>query len=280
MLYSHYIALSLKGQMQYRASFTMLSVSTFVSSAFEFVGIWALFDRFGALKEWTLPEVALFYGIVNMSMAIAKATSRGFDKFDATIKQGNFDRLLLRPRSTVLQLLGQELQLMRIGHFLQGFFILIYAVYTLNIAITLPKIILIVVAILSGTCVFGGLFILRATLCFWTTEGLDLLNAVTYGGQETARYPVSIYKKWFRNLFTYVIPLACISYYPALAVLNHPRPTRQPPLVPLALPPHWPTLLHPHPPILARGHPSLPINWQLNLNTTHGWKGPLCSWCV
>lgn len=208
--------------MQYRASFAMLTISHFFGSALEFVGIWALFDRFGALKQWTLPEVALFYGIVNMSMAIAKATSRGFDKFDATIKQGHFDRLLLRPRSTILQLLGQELQLMRVGHFLQGLLILIYAIHTLNIAITMPKILLILAATLSGACVFGGLFVIRATICFWTTEGLDLLNAVTYGGQETARYPLSIYTKWFRNLFTYVIPLACMSYYPALAILSRP----------------------------------------------------------
>jgi len=221
-LYRHYIALSFKGQMQYRASFIMLTTSHFVGSALEFVGIWALFDRFGSLKDWSLPEVALFYGIVNMSMALAKATSRGFDKFDTTIKQGTFDRLLLRPRSTVLQLLGQELQLMRVGHFLQGLAILFYATSSLNTLWTLPKMGLIFAAIISGACIFGGLFVLRATICFWTTEGLDLLNAVTYGGQETARYPLSIYQKWFRNLFTYVIPLACISYYPALAILNRP----------------------------------------------------------
>ena len=214
--------------MQYRASFIMLSTSIFISSALEFVGIWALFNRFGQLKTWTLAEVALFYGIVNMAMAIAKAASRGFDHFSTTIRQGDFDRLLLRPRSTVLQLLGQELQLMRIGHFLQGLFILLYAAYVLDIAWTIPKALLVVASVLGGACVFGGLFILRATLCFWTTESLDLINAVSYGGQETARYPLSIYHKWFRRFFTYVIPLACISYYPALVILNRTDPLGSP----------------------------------------------------
>lgn len=221
-LYRHYISLSFRGQMQYRASFIMLSFSIFLGSSLEFLGIWALFDRFGQLKTWTLAEVALFYGIVNMSMSIAKAVSRGFDHFSNTIRQGDFDRLLLRPRSTVIQLLGQELQLMRIGHFLQGLAVLCYAAYILDVAWTPAKLVLLTSAIIGGASIFGGLFVLRATLCFWTTEGLELLNAVSYGGQETARYPLSIYKKWFRSLFTYVIPLACISYYPALAILNKP----------------------------------------------------------
>lgn len=221
-LYKHYIALSFRGQMQYRASFIMLTISIFLSSGLEFIGIWAIFDRFGQLKSWTLAEVALFYGIVNMGMAIAKAVSRGFDHFATTIRNGDFDRLLLRPRNTVLQLLGQELQLMRIGQFTQGFLVLCYAAYILDITWTVPKITLVMASTLACASVFGGLFVLRATLCFWTTESLDLINAVSYGGQETARYPLSIYRKWFRRFFTYVIPLACISYYPALVILDRP----------------------------------------------------------
>jgi ABC-2 type transport system permease protein len=68
--------------------------------------IWVLFLRFGDLKLWRLEEVCLFYGVVNISFALADAVSPGFDVFGPQyIKTGNFDRLLLRPRSVVLQLL-------------------------------------------------------------------------------------------------------------------------------------------------------------------------------
>ena len=36
------------------------------------------------------------------------------------VASGDFDRLLVRPRSTVLQLLGQELALRRLGRLVQG----------------------------------------------------------------------------------------------------------------------------------------------------------------
>ncbi len=223
-LYGRYIALSLRGQMQYRLSFIMLSLGTLLGAGMEFLGVWSLFDRFEHLRDWRLAEVALFYGMVNLAMALTKTASYGFDRFEQWIRSGDFDRLLLRPRSTALQLLGQRLQAMRIGQFAQGLTVLLWAISALDIAWSVPKVMLLVLAIVSGACVFYSLFILRATLCFWTTQGMELVNALSYGGVETARYPLSIYRPWFRHFFTFVVPLACISYYPALAILGRADP--------------------------------------------------------
>ncbi|MGQ9629985.1 MAG: ABC transporter permease [bacterium] len=223
-LYFRYIGISIRGQMQYRASFAMLSVGHFLITGIEFLGIWVLFDRFGNLRGWALPEVALFYGMINVAFSISDATSRGFDIFAGMVKSGDFDRLLLRPRSTALQLAGQELTLRRIGRFSQGLVVLLWAASELDIAWSPAKIALIVSAILGGACLFFGLIVLQATLAFWTTETLEIMNTMTYGGVETAQYPLAIYRTWFRRFFTLVIPLACVNYFPALAILERPDP--------------------------------------------------------
>ena len=219
-LYGRYIGISFRGQMQYRASFIMLSLGHFLMTGLEFIGIWAMFDRFGSLEGWTLPEVALFYGLINMAFSLCDATSRGFDVFHTMVKSGEFDRLLLRPRSTVLQLAGQELTLRRIGRFSQGLIIFIWAAHALGIYWTLGKLLLLLFTVLGGAALFYGLIVLQATLAFWTTESLEVMNTMTYGGVETAQYPLSIYRGWFRRFFTYVVPLACVSYYPSLAILD------------------------------------------------------------
>jgi ABC-2 type transport system permease protein len=46
------------------------------------------------------------------------------------------------------------------------------------------------------------------------------MNCTTYGGVETAQFPLTIYKPWFRDVFTFVIPLATINYFPAHAILG------------------------------------------------------------
>jgi len=227
-LYFRYIGISIRSQMQYKASFIMSAVGHMFVCLIEFVGIWALFDRFGSLRGWTLPEIALFYGIAHTAFALAEGFSRGFDIFPSMVRSGDFDRLLLRPRSTVFQVMAQELQMMRIGRFLQGLGILLWAAFSLNVVWTLPRILLTIGAVLGGVSIFSGFFVLQATMSFWTIDTLEIVNTITYGGVETAQYPLTIYRTWFRRFFTFVVPLALINYFPALAILDRPDPLGTP----------------------------------------------------
>jgi len=223
-LYGRYLGASLRSQMQYRASAIMQAFGSMVTIVTEFAAIWALFDRFGSLSGWSLYEIMLFYGTVNVAFSIAEASARGFDTFSRMIRGGDFDRILLRPRSPALQIAGQELQTMRVGRLLQGLAILIWGSVAMGLTWTVGKALVMLFAVIGGACLFAGLFILQATLCFWTTESLEVLIIVTYGGTETAQYPVTIYRKWFRQFFTYIVPLAAVTYYPIAYVLGRTDP--------------------------------------------------------
>ena len=131
---------------------------------------------------------------------------------------------LLRPRSAILQLATQQLTLRRLGRLVQGLIVLSWAGFALHLVWSPAKILLVCFTILGGGSFFSGLMILQATLSFWTIESPEIMNIVTYGGVETARYPLTIYQPWFRRFFTFGIPLACVSYYPILALLDRPDP--------------------------------------------------------
>ncbi len=227
-LYGRFLSVSVRSQMQYRASFAMLAVGHTITTGLEFVAILVLFDRFGTLVGWSLREVAFIYGVVNISFSFADAMSRGFDMFGAMVKSGDFDRLLTRPRSTALQLAGQELTLRRVGRFAQGLAALVWACFGLDIDWSVIKVGLLLGAVAGGACLFSGLIVLQATLAFWTTETLEIMNTVTYGGVETTQYPMNIYRPWFRGLFTFVVPLACVSYFPSLAIMGVEDPLGSP----------------------------------------------------
>ena len=221
LLYLRLIAQSIRAQLQYRASFLLMAFGSFVASVVEAVGIWALFERFGTLGEWRLAQVAFLYGLVNAAFASCEALGRGFDIFARDfVKTGAFDRLLLRPRSTVLQLAGHEFQLHRLGRLAQGILVLGWAIWMLEIDWQPWRVALLAVTFCSALAFFYALFIFQATLAFWTTESLELMNTLTYGGTETAQYPLAIYRPWFRRFFTYVVPLGCISYFPAVAIFG------------------------------------------------------------
>ena len=62
-------------------------------------------------------------------------------------------------------------------------------------------------------------------------ESLEIVNAVTYGGVETAKFPLTIYRPWLRRFFTLVVPLACVNYFPAHALLERTEPLGSPMLL-------------------------------------------------
>jgi len=214
--------------MEYRANTFLYVIGQFLITGIEFLAIWSLFDRFGSLEGWSLPQVALLYGMANISMALATAFTRGFEVFDQMVKAGGFDRLLLRPRSTALQVTAQHLHLARLGRLVQGLAVLVWAVAALDVEWGVGKPVLLVAAVLGGACLFSALFVLQATMCFWTTESLEIVNTVTFGGLETAQYPIAIYARWFRRFFTFVIPLACMNYFPSVAITGGPDPVGTP----------------------------------------------------
>jgi ABC-2 type transport system permease protein len=98
--------------------------------------------------------------------------------------------------------------------------VLIWAIAVLDIDWTLWRMLLLVFTLVALFLFFYALIICQAVLSFWTTESLEVMNTLTYGGVEAARYPMAIYQEWFRRFFTFVVPLACVAYFPVVAVLG------------------------------------------------------------
>ena len=219
-LYFRYVAVALRGQAQYRASFVLWSLAQFLGVGVEFVGVWALLDRFGAIAGWRLWELALLFGLVNVAFALAESFGRGFDMFSTVVRSGEFDRLLVRPRSTALQVACREFEFLRLGRLAVGLTMLFGGALKSGVHFGVAKVALVAGTLVGGASVFYGLFILQATMCFWTVESLEVMNALTYGGTETAQYPLSLYRRWFRDFFTVVVPLAFVSYVPAGVLLD------------------------------------------------------------
>ena len=266
-LYGRYIDISFRSQMQYRASFVMLSVGHGLMTGLEFLGIWVLFDRFAALDTWSLPEVAFFYGLINIAFALCDAFSRGFDQFASTVKSGDFDRLLLRPRSTALQLAGQELTLKRIGRLTQGLVVLLWASHALDLAWTPDKLLLALLTVLGGACLFYGLIVLQATLAFWTTESLEIVNTVTYGGVEISPVPTGDLPRVVPPLFHLRHPPRLRQLLPGLGDSGAPRPLGFRPVIPMASPDRGSALFCHLSAYLASGCAALPFYGKLSRRT-------------
>lgn len=219
-LYGHYVSITIRSMMQYKVSFLLTVIGQFLVSFNVFLGIFFLFQRFSNVKGFTYSEVLLSFSIMLMEFSLAECYARGFDTFSGIIRKGEFDRIMVRPRSEILQVLGSKFELTRIGRMLQAIVMFIYGILKSNIEWTVSKILTVIFMIIGGTALFTGIFLIYAALCFFTLEGLEFMNVLTDGAREYGKYPVGIYGKRMLQFCTFIVPYALVQYYPVLYLLG------------------------------------------------------------
>lgn len=219
-LYLKYISIHFRCAMQYKTSFLLTITGQLLTSVSVFIGIAFMFSRFNTVEGFTFNEVLLCFAVIVMSHAITESVTRGFGVFQSTISNGEFDRIMVRPRHEMFQVLAGKFEFSRMGLFLEAAAVFCYAIPMSGIIWTPLKVLTLIFMVLGGTALFSGLFIIFAAFCFFTTEGLEFMNIFIYGGREFGSYPMSVYGAKVLGFFTFVVPLACVQYYPLLYLLG------------------------------------------------------------
>lgn len=227
------LRIQVRSQLQYPASFILEVLSSALTLGFFFLTFALTFTRFNQIGGWTLGEVAFVWGITEFSFGVMDMLFSGFDydAFGPMVRRGHFDQLLLRPVNITLQVLGSRLVLRRLGKILEGVVIFGFGLSQIEITWTLAKVLYLPILSLSQVIFFGSLFIIGATTTFWTMERLEILNIFTYGSSEIMSYPMHIFPRALRMVFTFVVPAIFLSYYPAVYILSKPDPLNAPKFV-------------------------------------------------
>ncbi len=161
-LYFHYIAISLRSTMQYKVSFILMVTGRFLVSFNGILGVYFMLSRFGHVKGYTFGEVLLCFSIIQMDFALAECIGGGFAMFSGIVRQGEFDRILLRPHSAVLQVLGSKFRIDRIGLILQALAMFLYGIIVSPVDWTMGRVITLLFMLVGGTVLFISFFWLRA----------------------------------------------------------------------------------------------------------------------
>jgi len=238
-LYGRLLSIQIRSKLQYRVSFLFNVLGTLLATSVDFCALALVLQRFEHIGGWTLSQIAFLYGIVGTAFGVMDMTFSGFDPdifAPQMVQRGGFDRLMLRPANLTLQVLGSDVAVRHLGKSAQGFVVLCIALAVNDIRWTPAKIVYLPVVIASVVCFFGGLFITGSTITFWTVQRIEAINILTYGGNEMMSYPMHIYARGLRYIFTYVIPAIFLNYYPALYFLDKPDPLNMPSIAPFLSP--------------------------------------------
>jgi ABC-2 type transport system permease protein len=235
-LYLVLIRAQVSAQARYRASFVMQAFSQFAITFSDLLTIVLLFQQFPSIAGWTMGEVAFLYGLGATAFGISDLICGGFDSLSKMIRLGTFDRVLTRPVGTFTQVLASDLQIRRLGRIAQGVTAFALALSWHHIEWTTPKVAVTVAALVSGVVIFSAIWVIGAAITFWTVETSEVTNVFTYGGSELVSWPLPIYADGIRRFFTFIVPLAFVTYLPSLYILDRSDPLGLPPVLQVSSP--------------------------------------------
>ena len=219
-LYIRSLSIRLKSVMQYKLSFILTTIGQFLGSLTAFLGIHFMFQRFDSIEGYSYSESLLCFASILMAFSLAECFARGLDTFPTVISNGEFDRILLRPRSPLFLVLTSKFEFTRLGRLIQSVIVFCWALPNSGVHFTPGKILCLVLMIAGGMLVFCGVFIIFAFLCFFTTDGLEFMNILTDGMREYGKYPLAVYGRDILLFTTFVVPFALVQYYPFLYLIG------------------------------------------------------------
>lgn len=224
-LYLRLIWMQIRSQGQYKADMFVNIGTYFFTTSLEFTAVFLYFANFPTLLGWNVGAVAMLYAVMSIGFGFSEMFGAGLDVFPDTIRLGEFDRVLLRPVSTLLQVASSDFRLRRLGRITQGTVALFIATAFLPaFHWTLLKTLAALIGIASGTMLFLAVWLLGATMCFWTVEPTEIVNILTYGGRDMLSYPLNIYNQVMQRVFLFVIPLAFGTFVPVCYILGKSLP--------------------------------------------------------
>ncbi len=222
-LYFSLLKISLKEILIYRVDCLVGIFSQLMVQLVSLIFIIIVFQNTESLAGWSFEQIILLYGITRIPIGIAGYCFDAlYDIGPKYIRNGEFDKILLRPVHPLISIIGASNDFTSVGDVLIGIGITIYMLIKLAIPITAILIFKIIFFSFVGALIIGAIDTIFSISSFWTYRSNEVIWAF-YRMYTFAEYPINIYNKFIKVLITIILPFAFVAYYPTMDYLgmNH-----------------------------------------------------------
>lgn len=214
-LYIEFLKQNIKTMLEYKSDFIIGVFSTLLTQFYGIFFVWIIFENIKQIHGWTFYEITFVYGLLTLA--------KGFDMFFFDnlhalgfeyVREGKFDIFMIRPISSLFQLVASHIQQDGIGLLVLGVIVITKSLSELKIVLDFPQILLLILFVISGAAILSAINLIMATTGFKTVNSHLIMSSVN-SLQEFAFYPILIYPKFIGFILTWIIPFAFASFYPA-----------------------------------------------------------------
>jgi len=210
--------------LQYRLDFIVDLVLSVFWIGTALTPLYVLFSMRDGVRGWNALEMLVVVGFFTMHKGVlASVIQPSLQQAVEHIRKGTLDFLLLKPADSQFLLSTSKLELAHLMDVVAGAAIIGWAVSRMAgggpSALDLG---FACVLFVCGLLILYALWILVVSLAFKVVK-IDNMSHLFVSLFEAARWPSSVFRGALSLLFTFVIPLALMTTYPALAVLGRAR---------------------------------------------------------
>lgn len=209
-----------RSEAQYRANFVIQLLG---GALFQGVGLilaWLIVSRFHSLGGWSAAEVGFVYGLRLAAHGLWVLPMGQLLNIEVLVRQGHFDRFLIRPTGTLVQVVTHKVNIAAAGDLVSGLLLLSLTGQQVLVNATPYGVAYLGLAVVGGAMTEGAIQLAIASLTFRHLETRTLRTTAdsvfnTFGG-----YPLHAFGSTTRLLLTFVLPVAFVGYLPATVLIG------------------------------------------------------------
>lgn len=209
----------IKARMQYRADFIISTIGMIFSNIVSLLVFWVLFRTIPTLAGWSFAEVLFIYGFYLLAVSPTQLLFDHIWNLRWELVEGSFIKYYFRPMNMMFYYMSEMVDLKGFAQVVIGIGTLVYASSRLGLLWTLSRVGLFLLLLTGASLVVASLLMIAAFSAFWVLYSYSIL-ALAFRLREFSQYPTSIFDRTFRFVFTYIIPIGFVAFYPSQLFLR------------------------------------------------------------
>lgn len=214
------LRISVMAALEYRTGFWSQGVMGLLWSIGGFIPLWVALQHREELAGWTFGELGMLTGCYMIVAGVfAGFVQPGLTETMDQIRRGTLDYLLLRPCDPLVASLGSAFAPWSTLEVFAGIAFLIASAIATPVHAGPAELLQLLLVGVSGLASLYALGVLVLAVSFRALQ-LENLTYMMEALLDFARWPISVFRGPLKALFTFVIPFAIMTSYPAQALVG------------------------------------------------------------
>jgi ABC-2 type transport system permease protein len=206
--------------LQYRIEFLGRTALALFWSAWALVPLLVVYGHRPSVAGWSLNEALVVMGwFMIMKSILEGAVSPSLTSVVDHIRKGTLDFILLKPADAQFLVSTTRFEPWRVTDLMAGLTLFYVAFHRMGRLPAGGHVAVALVILLCAAFSMYALWILVVSAAFYVVK-IDNLSFLFSSIFDAARWPVTVFRGFWRFVFTFVVPLALMTTYPALALLG------------------------------------------------------------